>query len=89
MWNPGEDVFLALFKDGTLKLYGQDEKKHKVEFEQSQQGISKVCWMDNISGDFLTSSTKVGAVKIWNASQSQPKEMIKVSKHGIISVVAC
>jgi hypothetical protein len=20
-WNPGEDVFLALYKDGTLRLY--------------------------------------------------------------------
>jgi hypothetical protein len=24
-WNPGEDVFLALFKDGALRLYGQAE----------------------------------------------------------------
>lgn len=34
MWNPGEDVFLALFKDGTLRLYAQDEKSHKMEFEK-------------------------------------------------------
>jgi hypothetical protein len=25
LWNPGEDVFLTLFKDGSLRLYGQEE----------------------------------------------------------------
>jgi len=88
-WNPGEDVFLALLKDGVLRLYGQPEKQHKMEFESSAHGISKVCWIDNVSGDFLTSSTKVGAVKIWNAAQAQPKEMLKVSRHGVISIFAC
>jgi len=24
--------------------------------------------MDNVSGDFITTSTKVGAIKIWNAA---------------------
>jgi hypothetical protein len=48
-----------------------------------------MCWVDNVSGDFVTSSTRVGALKIWNAAQAQPKEMIKVSRHGISSIVAC
>lgn len=39
-----------------------------MEFESSSSGISKVCWMDNISGDFITSSVRVGAIKIWNAA---------------------
>ena len=69
LWNPGEDVFLTLFKDGSLRLYGQEEVQHKMEFEALSHGISKVCWMDNISGDFITSSVRVGAIKIWNAAQ--------------------
>lgn len=60
-----------------------------MEFESSQSGVSKVCWMDNVSGDFITTSARVGAIKIWNAAQPQPKEMLKVSRHGIISVVGC
>jgi len=89
-WSPGEDVFLALFKNGQLRLYGQHEIGHKMEFEtQSGGGVSKACWVDNVSGDFITSSARVGAIKIWNASQPQHKEMIKVSRHGISSIVAC
>jgi hypothetical protein len=45
--------------------------------------------MDSVSGDFISSSTKLGAIKIWNAAQTQAKEIIKISRHGIISVVAC
>lgn len=60
-----------------------------MEFESQPHGISNLCWMDNVSGDFITTSTKVGAIRIWNAAQAQPKEMIKVSRHGIISVIPC
>lgn len=69
LWNPGEDVFLALFSLGTLRLYGQTEKNHKMQFEAQTSGISKVSWMDNVSGDFITTSVRVGAIKIWNAAQ--------------------
>lgn len=32
-WSPGEDVFLALFKEGNLYLYSQQEPIPKMEFE--------------------------------------------------------
>jgi WD40 repeat protein len=60
-----------------------------MEFETANQGLSKACWTDNVSGDFLTSSARVGAVKLWNASQPHPKETLKVSRHGVTSIVAC
>lgn len=45
-------------------------------------------WIDTVSGDILTASTKVGALRIWNASNPSPKDMIKVSPHGIICMKA-
>jgi WD40 repeat protein len=68
IWNTGEDNFLALFSDSSLKLYAQEEKSNKTEFDKQQSGISKVCWLDNVSGDFLTTSARVGVLRVWNAA---------------------
>ena len=42
-------------------------------------------WFYNMSGDFMTCSEKVGAFRIWNASQKTPKSIIKVGATGIRS----
>lgn len=88
-WNPGEDNFLALFSDSNLILYAQDEKQPKVQFELQPSGISRVSWLDTVSGDFLTASTRIGVLRLWNAAQHKPKDVIKVSRHGIVSIVPC
>ena len=59
-----------------------------MTFDCRQSGISKIAWLDNISGDFLVSSPKSGTLKLFNAAIQQPKEVIKVSRHTIASVVA-
>ena len=46
-----------------------------------------MAWIDNISGDIITSSPKVGALKVWNAANETPKDMIKVAPHGIFLIV--
>lgn len=43
-------------------------------------------WMDNISGEIVTASTKVGALRIWSSASDTPKDMIKVGPHGIASI---
>jgi hypothetical protein len=39
--------------------------------------------MPDLSGDFVTSTDKVGALKLWNVSQKAPKQIIKVGPTGI------
>lgn len=34
----------------------------------------------------MTSTSKVGALRLWNAAHPEPKEMIKVGPHGILSI---
>ena len=66
-FSPGEDVFLVHQANGKVRLFGQEEPQIRMEFEQ-QAGMSRVHWLDNISGDFITASGKVGALKIYNAA---------------------
>lgn len=55
-------------------------------FEKQSTGISSIAWMDNISGDFISSTSKVGALRVWNAAHDNPKDMIKVGPHGISAI---
>ena len=48
-----------------------------------------MAWLDTISGHFLVGSPKVGVIRVYNAALSAPKEMIKVSRHGILSINPC
>jgi hypothetical protein len=66
-----------------MVLYSAESDSCVMKFEKQSTGISSLAWVDNVSGDFITSSSKVGALRIWNAAHDSPKDMIKVSPHGI------
>ena len=57
-----------------------------MTFEVPAGGISRVTWIDSISGDFLLATPKAGVLRIYNAAMSAAKEVIKVSRHGIFDV---
>jgi hypothetical protein len=44
-------------------------------------------WVDGLSGDFVTASTKAGTLKMWNAASKETKEIIKVVPQGIVTMV--
>ena len=89
VWNPGEDVFLVLTNNSDILLFTMDEAQPKMIFEKQAIGVTNVVWLDNVSGDFLTVSKKVGALRIWNASSPIPKRIIKLSNNGILGVMPC
>jgi WD40 repeat protein len=87
VWNPGENSFLAVMSEGSIFLFAEEYPTPKMYYEKQNTGVAEAVWLDNISGDFLTCSKKVGALRIWNASSPTPKRIIKVSNFGICNVV--
>ena len=57
-----------------------------MEFAAPQGGVSRAVWIDSVSGDFLVSSSKTGALRLYNAANPNCKEIIKVSRHGITDI---
>ena len=55
-------------------------------FEIPPGGVSKAMWIDTISGDFLVASPKTGVLRIYNAAMPASKDIIKVSRHGILDM---
>jgi hypothetical protein len=41
-----------------------------MAFEKQNIGVSSALWIDKVSGDFVTSSRKTGALRIWNAANA-------------------
>jgi len=87
VWNPGENSFLTVLSEGSVFLFAEEYPTPKMYYEKQNTGVAEAVWLDNISGDFLTCSKKVGALRIWNASSPTPKRIIKVSNFGICSVI--
>lgn len=61
-----------------MLLFSTESLQCFLRFERQSHGISAMAWIDNVSGDIVTSSSKVGALKIWNAAHETNKDMIKV-----------
>ena len=81
--SPGEDVFIAVRGDGMCILYGIDYDKVEMMFETTQGSLSRLVWIDNVSGDFLAAYSNAGVLRVFNAAYPSCKEIIKVSRHGI------
>lgn len=84
--NPGEPTFLAIRKDGQFFLFGQDSPEVAMTFEAPPGGISRIVWLDSVSGDFVLGSKSAGVLRLYNVAQPNYKEIIKVSRHGIYDI---
>ena len=86
VFSPGEDVFLATRGDGTCILFGIDYDKVEMMFETNLGTLSRLVWIDNVSGDFLAAYSNAGILRLFNAAYPSCKEIIKVSRHGILDI---
>ena len=86
VYSPGEEVFLIIRNDGQIFLYSAQVPEARVQFEKPQGEVCRAVWIDQISGDFLVASPKVGALRLYNAAIPACKEIIKVSRHGIYDI---
>merc|ERR1719440_2238409 len=83
-----EDYFLAAFGDGTHALYDFQSQREIMQFEKQSQCIRSMAWARSQPGNFLTSTDKVGVLKLWNVSQRQPLSQIKVGASGVNCIKA-
>jgi WD40 repeat protein len=58
-------------------------EKPRTVFDRQTTGIQSLLWINDKSGDFITTSKTVGALRIWNVAQKSPKKMIKIVSSGI------
>jgi len=82
-WYKGEDYALASYSDGTMCVFEIGHDKPRNTFERQAAGIQSAFWMNDKSGNFITISKTVGALRIWNVAQKSPQKMIKIASVGV------
>eukprot|EP00405_Crypthecodinium_cohnii_P056845 CAMPEP_0206620410 /NCGR_PEP_ID=MMETSP0325_2-20121206/61586_1 /ASSEMBLY_ACC=CAM_ASM_000347 /TAXON_ID=2866 /ORGANISM="Crypthecodinium cohnii, Strain Seligo" /LENGTH=1243 /DNA_ID=CAMNT_0054143323 /DNA_START=54 /DNA_END=3781 /DNA_ORIENTATION=- len=88
-WDPlSEDYLIVAFNDGTLSLYDASSLQEIHSFEPQAQPIKSIAWAKAQPGNFLTSTDRVGLLKLWNVSQRAPLSQIKVGSTGVNCVKA-
>lgn len=87
-WDPNEDHLLVAFQDGSQVMvdfngFTEGQTQLRFTYEKQSVGINCICWRDDKSGDFITSTKKVGTLRLWNVAHKEPKQIIKVGSTGI------
>lgn len=50
-----------------------EKTKWKFVYQRQSVGVNCIAWKDDKSGDFVTSTRKVGALRYWNVAATEPK----------------
>ncbi len=85
-WNPGENYLLVCYQDNRMRLFEAGSEKASFEFDPQGIGVRCIAWVNDMSGDFVTCTDKVGAIRVWAASQKTHKAVLKVGATGIRSI---
>ena len=91
MWDPNEDNLLVSFGDKSISLItfqGLDDQTFiSKKFGCQNQQYENMLWLPDKSGDFLTSSAKVGVIQLWNVAQNEPKQTFKIGSRGVHNMI--
>eukprot|EP00347_Sterkiella_histriomuscorum_P001098 403373336 len=87
-WDPNEDHLLIAFNDGSMAMidfngFDTQQTIMRMAYERQSVGVNCICWRDDKSGDFITSTKKVGTIRLWNVAHKEPKQVFKVGNTGI------
>jgi hypothetical protein len=77
-WDHGEDHLMVSFAHGKMGMidfngFSKEKTTWKFIYERQKQGNHCISWRENRSGDFVTSSRKMGIIKIFNVASKSPK----------------
>ena len=86
-WDPFESNILVSFVDGSISLISYqgfcDKTVISQEFEPQSHSIRCMVWSQDRSGNFYTSSEKIGLLQSWNVASKEPKQSFKVGSSGV------
>eukprot|EP00605_Chrysophyceae_sp_TOSAG23-4_P000471 GSChrysophyteH1.ASY1.ANO1.530.1 assembled CDS len=82
-WDRLSSVYLLVAYSNSVSMWDTETQSEINVFDKQPAGITSVSWMDWTAGNFITSNAKNGSLKVWNVSQKQTMEVIRVSDVGI------
>jgi WD40 repeat protein len=85
-WDQLSSIYILIAYSSFLSLWDTETCTEVHSFEKQGIGISSIAWMSWTAGNFVSTNNKTGILKVWNASQKQPLDSIKVGESGIATI---
>jgi WD40 repeat protein len=85
-WDRLSSVYLLVAYQSFVSLWDTETLSEVHAFDKQPGGITSIAWMDWTAGNFVSSNSKAGILRIWNASQRQPIDAVRVASAGINTV---
>lgn len=85
-WDLLSSIYLLVAYENFVSLWDTQAGSEMHAFEKQGIGISSIAWMAWTSGNFLTTNARTGVVKVWNVSQKQPLQSVRITEAGINTV---
>ena len=78
-WDRLSSIYLLIAYTYFISLWDTESSTEIHIFEKQSISITSIAWMDWTAGNFVSSNSKNSNLKVWNSSQKQSLETIKVS----------
>lgn len=78
-WDRLSSIYILIAYTYFISLWDAESSTEIHIFEKQPISITSIAWMDWTAGNFVSSNSKNSNLKVWNSSQKQPLETIKVS----------
>jgi WD40 repeat protein len=82
-WDRLSSVYLLVAYQSFISLWDTDSLSEIHAFDKQPGGITSIAWLDWTAGNFVSSNAKTGILRVWNASQRQAIDSIRVAASGI------
>lgn len=86
-WDRLSSIYLLVAYQYFISLWDTESCTEIHTFEKQNVSITSIAWMDWTAGSFVSTNSKTGTLKMWNASQRQPLSTVRASSTGILSIV--
>ena len=82
-WDKLSSIYLLVAYDTFISLWDTETKTEIHVFEAQTTKITSISWMDWTAGNFISTNSVTGIIKVWNVSQKAPIQSIRVAQTGI------
>mgnify|MGYP003706057019 CR=1 FL=1 len=82
-WDRLSSVYLLVAYCNFISLWDTETQCEINVFDKQPAGITSLAWMDWTAGNFVSTNAKNGTLKVWNVSQKQSIDTIRVGDVGI------
>lgn len=87
-WDELSNIYLlAAYRNGAIVLWDCESQSELHSFDRQGSGLTALSWMPWASGNFATVTDRNGNLRVWNVSQPQPLEVLRVGTTGFTGLV--